>query len=60
MIETISLLNKTLMEMMVSKMYIRPHEFIVLSPNIDVFCAKIQLLVIQHTFTLAGDHIVDL
>ena len=46
--------------MMVSRMYIRPHEFIVLSPNIDVFCAKIQLPVIQHTFTFAGDHIVDL
>ena len=41
-------------------MHIRPHEFIVLSPNIDVFCAKIQLPVIQHTFTFAGDHIVDL
>ena len=36
-LETISLLNKILMEMMVSTMYIRPHEFIVLSPNIDVF-----------------------
>ena len=59
-IETISLLDKTLMEMAVSTMYTRPHEFFVLSTNIDVFCAKIQLPVIQHTFTFAGDHIVDL
>jgi len=45
---------------MVSRMYIHPHGFIVLSPNIDVFCANVQLPVIQHTFTFAGDHIVDL
>ena len=45
--------------MMVSTTYIRPREFIVLSPNIDVFCAKIQLPVIQQTFTFAGDHIVS-
>ena len=58
-LETISLPNKTPMEMMVSTTYIRPREFIVLSPNIDVFCAKIQLPVIQQTFTFAGDHIVS-
>ena len=55
----LSLIRLTLMEMMVSTTYMRPHEFTVLSPNIDVFCVKIQLSMIRHTFTFAGDHIVS-